>query len=133
LLKKHKEAETAYQKALALLLANKSLEPDEARKLSASIYHQLGRVAQEQRQWAQAEQYYQKALEIYVEFNDRYQQAGTYHQLGVVAEEQRQWAQAEQYPEGLGNQDRVQRPLLAGQHLPPVGRGGRGTAAVGAG
>ena len=54
-------------------------------------------VAQEQRQWAQAEQYYQQALAIYIEFNDRYEQAGTYHQLGSVAQEQRQWAQAEQY------------------------------------
>jgi len=39
-------------------------------------------VAQEQRQWAQAEEYYRQALAIYVEFNDRYEQAGTYHQLG---------------------------------------------------
>ena len=31
----------------------------------ASTYHQLGRVAQEQRQWEQAEQYYQQALAIY--------------------------------------------------------------------
>ena len=56
-----------------------------------------GCVAQEQRQWAQAEQYYQQALAIYIEFNDRYAQAATYHQLGIVAQEQRQWAQAEQY------------------------------------
>jgi uncharacterized protein HemY len=43
----------------------------------------LGVVAQEQRQWAQAEQHYRDALSIYVEFNDRYAQAGTYHQLGM--------------------------------------------------
>jgi tetratricopeptide (TPR) repeat protein len=54
-------------------------------------------VAQEQRQWAQAERYYQQALEIYIEFNDRYSQASTYHQLGRVAQEQRQWAQAREY------------------------------------
>ena len=63
----------------------------------AGIYHQLGIVAQEQRQWQQAEEYYQKALEIYIEFKDRYKQAGTYHQLGIVAQEQRQWQQAEEY------------------------------------
>ena len=39
-------------------------------------------VAQEQRQWAQAEGYYQQALAIKVEFNDRYEQANTYHKLG---------------------------------------------------
>ena len=60
-------------------------------------YHQLGIVAQEQRQWEQAEQYYQQALQIYIEYNDRYAQARTYHQLGIVAQEQRQWEQAEQY------------------------------------
>jgi tetratricopeptide (TPR) repeat protein len=54
----------------------------------------LGGVAQAQRQWAQAEQHYQKALEIFIEFKDRYGQAATYHQLGLVAQEQRQWAQA---------------------------------------
>ena len=54
-------------------------------------------MAQEQRQWPQAEQYYQQALQIKIEFNDRYEQAGTYHQLGSVAQEQRQWPQAEQY------------------------------------
>jgi uncharacterized protein HemY len=73
-----------------LLLANTSLDTEERRRLSASIYHQLGMVAQEQRQWEQAEDYYQKALQISIDFNDRYAQAGTYHQLGRVALEQRQ-------------------------------------------
>jgi tetratricopeptide (TPR) repeat protein len=54
-------------------------------------------VAQEQRQWAQAEQYYQQALAIQIEYNDRYGQATVYHQLGMVVQEQQQWAQAEQY------------------------------------
>jgi tetratricopeptide (TPR) repeat protein len=54
-------------------------------------------VAQEQRQWTQAERHYQQALAIYIGFNDRYEQAGTYHQLGMVAEEQRQWAQARKH------------------------------------
>jgi tetratricopeptide (TPR) repeat protein len=36
-------------------------------------------------------------LQIKIEFNDRYGQAGTYHNLGVVAQEQGQWQQAEQY------------------------------------
>ena len=56
----------------------------------ASTLHQLGMVAQEQRQWAAAEGYYKQALAIYVEFNDRYEQAGTLHQLGMVAQAQRQ-------------------------------------------
>lgn len=63
----------------------------------ATVYHQLGRVAQEQRQWVQAEAHYQQALALKIEFNDRYSQASTYHQLGRVAEEQEQWQQAYGY------------------------------------
>ena len=57
----------------------------------------MGTVAWEQRQWEQAEQYYQQALQIKIENNDRYEQAGTYHQLGNVAQEQRKWEQAREY------------------------------------
>jgi len=97
LLKDYKKAEALYRKALAILLENKSYEADRIKQLSASIYHNLGLVAQEQRQWEQAEAYYQQALQIDIEYQDRYAQASTYHQLGVVAQEQRQWEQAEQY------------------------------------
>lgn len=47
--------------------------------------------------WALAENRYQRALEIYIAFNARFDQASSYHQLGLVAEEQCQWAQAEHY------------------------------------
>jgi tetratricopeptide (TPR) repeat protein len=97
LLKRYTEAEASYQKALALHLRIRSFDEETSKKLSAGIYHQLGMVAQEQRQWAQAEQYYQQALQIKIEFKDRYEQARTYHQLGRVAEEQRQWPQARDY------------------------------------
>jgi tetratricopeptide (TPR) repeat protein len=45
----------------------------------------------------QAEQYYQQALALKLEFGDRYSAASTYHNLGRVAEEQAQWRQALQY------------------------------------
>jgi tetratricopeptide (TPR) repeat protein len=96
-LKQYAEAEKSHRKALSIWLENKSHDASEIRRRSASIYHNLGNVAQEQRQWKQAEQYYQHALQIFIESNDRYKQASTYHQLGVVAQEQRQWKQAEQY------------------------------------
>ncbi|MDY6992409.1 MAG: tetratricopeptide repeat protein [Pseudomonadota bacterium] len=63
----------------------------------ASTYHQLGIEAEEQRQWAQAQQYYQKDLAICIEFNDRYGQASTYHHLGLLATKQQQWEQAQNY------------------------------------
>jgi tetratricopeptide (TPR) repeat protein len=97
LLKRYTEAETSYQKALALHLRIRSFDEETSKKLSAGIYHNLGAVAQEQRQWVQAEQYYQQALQIYIESQDRHAQASTYHSLGIVAQEQRHWSQAEQY------------------------------------
>ena len=74
-----------------------NIDEKERGKLMATTYHNLGMVAEEQRQWEQAEQYYQQALQIKMEYNDRYAQAGTSHQLGIVAEEQQQWEQARDY------------------------------------
>ncbi len=96
-LKEYAAANASYQKALSHLLENKHLDADTIKKRSASIYHELGKVAEEQRQWTQAEQYYQQALRLFIEYNDREAQAMTYHNLGYVAQEQRQWTQAEQY------------------------------------
>jgi len=91
------EARSAYLRILNLLDKSGDLANELKSRYRATTYHQLGRVAQEQRQWPQAEQYYQRALEIKQEFQDRYDQASTYHQLGTVAEAQRQWPQAEQH------------------------------------
>jgi tetratricopeptide (TPR) repeat protein len=60
----------------------------------AVTYHQLGRVAQEQRQFDHAIAFYNKALQIYEDAGDFYSAAGDYHNLGVVAQEQRQFKDA---------------------------------------
>ncbi|HLX57712.1 MAG TPA: CHAT domain-containing protein [Ktedonobacteraceae bacterium] len=96
-LRQYADAEVSYQKALNLISQIVHIDEKERGELKGGIYHQLGSVAEEQRQWQQAEAYYQQALQIKIEFNDRYSQAKTYHQLGRVAEEQRQWQQAEAY------------------------------------
>jgi tetratricopeptide (TPR) repeat protein len=87
----------SYDRALSIHNGLNIFDERQKTILIASIYHSLGMVAEAQRQWAQAEQYYQKALAIKIDFNDRHSQASTYHQLGRVAQEQRQWAQAEEY------------------------------------
>ncbi len=51
-------------------------------------------VALELREFEQARNDYQQALQIKIEFNDRYSQASTYHQLGMVAQELREFEQA---------------------------------------
>ncbi|HAG80794.1 MAG TPA: hypothetical protein DCL61_06405, partial [Cyanobacteria bacterium UBA12227] len=51
-------------------------------------------VAQEMREYEQARAYYQQALDIYLEFGDRYSCAKTYHGLGLLAEAQEDYAEA---------------------------------------
>src|SRR5208282_3874947 len=65
------------------------------RHRQAGTYHWLGRVAEEQRHFTDAEAAYNQALAISLEFNDRYGAALTYHELGIVAKEQRRFAEAE--------------------------------------
>ena len=96
LLKQYVAAEESYKKAIAIMLANKDSDSETIIKKGATIYHQLGMVAQGQRHWEQAEQYYQQALQIFIEYNVREYQGATYLQLGKAYYEQRKWEQAEQ-------------------------------------
>ena len=89
---------------------------------STSLRRQPMVVAQEQRQWEQAEQYYQQALQIYIEYNDRYAQASNLPPVGQCgAGAAAVGAGGAVLPAGLADLHRVQRPLHAGQYLPPVG------------
>jgi tetratricopeptide (TPR) repeat protein len=94
-LKQYAEAEAAQIRAITVI-DSFTQRPDQHRGLwKGTAYHQLGRVAEEQRQWQKAEAYYQQALELFIKFNHPHRQASTYHQLGIVAQEQRQWDIAE--------------------------------------
>ena len=53
----------------------------------ASPYIGLGIVARKLREYAESRQNHQKALAIYIKFDDRYSQAIAHFQLGRVAEE----------------------------------------------
>ena len=97
LLKQYAEAEMTCQRALRIDEGLTTLDTKLKAIGRACIYHRLGMVSEEQRKWKQAEEYYQKALEIYIEFKDRYSQAGTYGQLGILALVQEKWQQAEEY------------------------------------
>jgi len=68
----------------------------------ASMYLQLGQIAQQNRDFEEAKRNYLEALKISQEFNDLYSQASTYHQLGRVAEEERDFQEAKRdYHESL--------------------------------
>jgi tetratricopeptide (TPR) repeat protein len=92
-LEQYQAAEASCGKAMELV-ARLEIDQEERGKLRALVYHRWGKVAQAQRQWAQAKAYYREALEIHVEFDDDHKQAGLCHQLGLLAQEQGQWAQA---------------------------------------
>jgi len=57
---------------------------------SGVTYHNLGTVSKEQKKWQEAESYYQQALQIYIEYQDRYNQTIIYGQLGILAKTLRQ-------------------------------------------
>ncbi|PSB04110.1 hypothetical protein C7B64_05590 [Merismopedia glauca CCAP 1448/3] len=83
----YSSARSTYLQLLESLEKLQSL-PDRERQLAiATTYHQLGSVAQELRQFEQANDYYQQALQIFIDFGDRFSQASTYFQLGRLAEE----------------------------------------------
>jgi tetratricopeptide (TPR) repeat protein len=96
-LRRYEDAEVSCQKSLLLISQIENIDETLRSEMKASVYHNLGSVAKEQRQWEQAEQYYQQALQIDIDTNDRYSQARTFDGLGWVAQERREWEQAEQY------------------------------------
>jgi tetratricopeptide (TPR) repeat protein len=93
--RQYENAGKLYEEILLNLKNLDGIEEKMCASLLAGTYYQLGMVAQEQREWEQAEQYYLQAMEIFIDLNDRYYLASIYHQLGMVEQEQRQWAQAE--------------------------------------
>ena len=96
-LKQYAEAEASYQMALRLFSQLEHIEEHVRNRLKAGIYHNLGYIAREQRQWPKAENYYQQVLGIYRGLNDRHSQAAIYGELGTIAKEQRQWPLAKEY------------------------------------
>jgi tetratricopeptide (TPR) repeat protein len=93
----YKESQKSYEKTLQIYDALESEEERQKQLWKAVTYHQLGIIAQNLREYAQARDFYQLALSIYIEFGDRYSQAATYHQLGIIAEEMREYAQARDF------------------------------------
>ena len=95
--KNYQKAKEIYQKSLELLKPISESYSQSKQSFQAITLHQLGIVAQELREWEQARSYYQQAIEILIEYGDRYEQASTLHQLGRVAQELREWEQARSY------------------------------------
>ncbi|WP_306296883.1 tetratricopeptide repeat protein [Nostoc sp. TCL26-01] len=95
--KNYLQAKESYLQILELSQQLQGVEATQIKSSLARTYHQLGMVAQYLREYDQGRDYYQQALEIYIEFGDRYSCARTYHQLGTVAEELREYDQGRDY------------------------------------
>jgi tetratricopeptide (TPR) repeat protein len=93
-LKDYERARSAYLESIELDKALTGISEQQRNSSIASTYHQLGRVAQELREFEEARRNYQQALQIFIEFNDRYSQASTYGQLGIAAQELREFEEA---------------------------------------
>jgi tetratricopeptide (TPR) repeat protein len=89
---------------------------------AASTYHQLGVISQERQQFATAEEWYKKALEIRERLGLERYAASTYHQLGVISQERQQFATAEEwYKKALEIFERLGHPPFLVNTLAQVG------------
>ncbi|MDB9375156.1 tetratricopeptide repeat protein [Nodularia sphaerocarpa] len=93
--KQYQQAKYSYEKTLEIYPTLVGIEERQKQLWQAGTYHQLGIVAQNLREYEQARRNYQQALNIKIEYGDRYSQASTYHNLGIVAEELREYEQAQ--------------------------------------
>ncbi|HCF83695.1 MAG TPA: hypothetical protein DEV72_00640, partial [Ktedonobacter sp.] len=96
-LKDYEASEALYHRALSIYVEEMNADTDDVKKMIADNYHQLGIVAEIQRLWTQAEEYFRKSLQIRIECNDPHAQADSYYQLGVLAQRQHHWLQSGEY------------------------------------
>ncbi|MDJ0508898.1 MAG: tetratricopeptide repeat protein [Crocosphaera sp.] len=96
-LQQYEAAKEAYLETIELLKSLNNVDEQRKQSKLATIYNNLGTVAQKLRESDEARNYYQQALSIKIEYGERYSQASTYHQLGIVAQELREWDEARNY------------------------------------
>ncbi|MEI2580313.1 tetratricopeptide repeat protein [Scytonema sp. PRP1] len=94
LAKQYQQARISYEKTLQLYDPLEGEAERQKQLWKAVSYHHLGIVAQDLREFEEARRNYQQALQIKIEFGDRYLSASTYHELGRVAQELREFEEA---------------------------------------
>lgn len=63
----------------------------------AGTRYQLGSIAKEQEQYKQAKDYYEQALNIFIEYEEHHSQAKTFNELSIIALESREFSEAKNY------------------------------------
>jgi len=97
----------SWDEEAALIHDTLSRLPESSERRAAYI-HQLGRLAQDRGDYAEAEQRYQQALQIHEQLGSQADVAGSYHQLGIVAQHRGDYAEAEQrYQQALQIRERL--------------------------
>lgn len=94
-MKDYESARKSYEKALEIHNSFTFLEEDQKVVLGAGLIRNLGVVAEEQRQWEKAEEYYQQALKVFIQYDDEPEQGSVFLNLGTLAWEQHQWDEAD--------------------------------------
>ncbi|MGK7898155.1 MAG: tetratricopeptide repeat protein [Xenococcus sp. (in: cyanobacteria)] len=97
LYKDYQAAKEIYNQTLHQIQQLKEIEPKLKQILLAGSYNDLGSVAEGSRQFGQAQDYYQQALKIYIEYDEHDRKAQIYHQLGIIAQQLWQFEQAQDY------------------------------------
>ncbi len=69
--KQYEKARESYLETIKLIQTLDFIEEQDKQNFRATIYHQLGMVAQDLREYEQARQYYQQALDITIKYGDR--------------------------------------------------------------
>ncbi|MEA5580283.1 tetratricopeptide repeat protein [Nodularia harveyana UHCC-0300] len=94
MIKQYQQAKDSYEKTLEIYPTLVGIDERQKQLWQAGTYQNLGRVAQELREYEEAQRNYQQALNIFIEYKDRFSQASTYQQLGRVAQELREYEEA---------------------------------------
>ena len=81
-----------YQRALQTYQA--LLNESSLRSYHGLVCHNIGMVYQEQQQWQQALEAYQRALELHEQHGQQHQLGDTHHHIGMFYQELQQWQQA---------------------------------------
>jgi tetratricopeptide (TPR) repeat protein len=90
------KAQQTWEELLALYETNSFIDHEvELQSLRGLAWNNLGSIAQEHKDFKSAEDYYQKALSIYDQCQDVYNQGQTYNNLGSAYYEQKDFLRAE--------------------------------------
>ena len=89
------KAKTTFLKAIELY--NNSEAKEKFHKIIGMIYQNLGTVSRNLKVYNESQSYYQKALEIYIEFDDKQYQAQVYQNLGVDSSDLKEYESSKSY------------------------------------